>query len=198
MAIIIPGSSITDAAFNGQVINGVAHFVQTTAPTTRADGSILVAGDRWAKSDDGTEWFWNGTYWLSPPVVLSFTHSGSIAIRLTASSSDETYAFGSHVQSPFISKFCLNYRIRGTNDASNYWTWGGYSAGQGYLRNDAVAIALGAWDTTAAGSNRTLHEVIVNQTLSSSFDFRPGQWVKVGSAGEIFIGLALIIHSIAP
>ena len=198
MAIIIPGSSITDAAFSGQVINGVAHFVQTTAPTTRADGSILVAGDKWYKSDGRTEWFWNGTYWLSPPVVLSFTHSGSTAIRFTASSSDVTYAFGSHVQSPFISKFCLNYRVLGTNDASNYWTWGGYSAGQGYLRNDADVIALGAWNTTAAGSNRTLHEVIVNQTLSSSFDFRPGQWVKVGSAGQIYIGLALIIHSIAP
>lgn len=50
---------------NNTKINGVEHFYQTTKPTTRGDGSALVAGDRWWKIDDGTEWFWNGTYWLS-------------------------------------------------------------------------------------------------------------------------------------
>jgi hypothetical protein len=51
---------------NGTRINGVEHIYQTTKPTTRVDGSALVARDKWYKTDDGTEWFWNGTYWLSP------------------------------------------------------------------------------------------------------------------------------------
>lgn len=58
---------------NNSRINGVEYFYQTTKPTTRGDNSTLVIGDRWYKSDDGTEWFWNGTYWLSSQ---SFTHSG--------------------------------------------------------------------------------------------------------------------------
>lgn len=53
---------------NGTRINGVEHIYQTTKPTTRVDGSALVARDKWYKTDDGTEWFWNGTYWLSPPI----------------------------------------------------------------------------------------------------------------------------------
>ena len=50
---------------NNSRIAGVEHFYQTAKPITRGDGSALVAGDRWWKVDDGTEWFWNGTYWLS-------------------------------------------------------------------------------------------------------------------------------------
>ena len=66
----LAGYGITDAAFNGQIINGVAHFVQNTAPTSRINAAgqnigALVAGDKWYKTDDSTEWFWNGTYWVS-------------------------------------------------------------------------------------------------------------------------------------
>lgn len=50
---------------NNSRINGIEHFYQTTKPITRGDGSALVIGDRWWKTDEGTEWFWNGTYWLS-------------------------------------------------------------------------------------------------------------------------------------
>ena len=49
---------------NRTLISGVQHFYQATKPTARPDGSALVARDRWYKTDDGTEWFWNGTYWL--------------------------------------------------------------------------------------------------------------------------------------
>ena len=44
--------------------NNVFQFVQTTKPTERSAGVALVAGDRWYKTDDQTEWSWNGTYWL--------------------------------------------------------------------------------------------------------------------------------------
>lgn len=50
---------------NNSRINGIEHFYQTTKPTVRGDGSALSVGDRWWKTDEGTEWFWNGTYWLS-------------------------------------------------------------------------------------------------------------------------------------
>jgi hypothetical protein len=54
---------------NGSRINGVEHIYQTSKPTTRVDGSALVIGDRWWKTDDGTEWYWNGTYWLTETYI---------------------------------------------------------------------------------------------------------------------------------
>ena len=57
---------------NPTIQNGVYQFVQNTKPTQRATGVPLVAGDRWFKTDDGTEWFWNGTYWLGlSPIIRS-------------------------------------------------------------------------------------------------------------------------------
>lgn len=67
---------------NPYIINGVAHFVQDTKPTVRLiDGvsSPLVVRDKWYKTDDGTEWFWNGTYWLEK-VLYSASGTGSILI----------------------------------------------------------------------------------------------------------------------
>lgn len=62
---------------NNSRINGVEHFYQATKPITRGDGSPLVIGDRWYKSDEGSNWFWNGTYWLSPSIVVAIPSSGN-------------------------------------------------------------------------------------------------------------------------
>lgn len=56
---------------NTGLIRGVQHFYTATKPTTRPNGSALVIGDRWWKTDEGTEWFWNGTYWLSTQLYES-------------------------------------------------------------------------------------------------------------------------------
>jgi hypothetical protein len=75
---------------NGARINGVEHIYQTSKPTTRVDGSALVASDRWWKTNDGTEWFWNGTYWLSSFRFRTWTGrlsaSATAAVSLTAGS----------------------------------------------------------------------------------------------------------------
>lgn len=49
---------------NTGLVRGVQHFYTATKPTVRPNGSPLVIGDKWWKTDDGTEWFWNGTYWV--------------------------------------------------------------------------------------------------------------------------------------
>lgn len=54
--------------FDGEIVNGVAYFVRTSAPATRIDGSALVAGDRWYNSSTGRWAFWRSPYWLSTEV----------------------------------------------------------------------------------------------------------------------------------
>ena len=46
---------------SGYRINNIAHYCQNTKPT----GSAIAVGDRWYKSVDGSDWYWNGSYWLS-------------------------------------------------------------------------------------------------------------------------------------
>lgn len=50
---------------NGALINNVCHIYQSTKPTTRPDGSALVVGDVWYKSDEGMHWRWNGVLWVN-------------------------------------------------------------------------------------------------------------------------------------
>lgn len=59
------GSVWSTLPYDGHLINGVAHFVRTTAPTLRRDGSALVTGDRWYNPNTGVEGFWRGVYWLT-------------------------------------------------------------------------------------------------------------------------------------
>lgn len=49
---------------NGYRVNGIVHFCQNTKPTASA------VGDTWYKPSDGSEWFWNGSYWLSRETIL--------------------------------------------------------------------------------------------------------------------------------
>lgn len=65
LAVRYQPSSVITSVSNPYIVNGVAHFVQSTKPTTRIGGSPLVIGDKWYKSDEGIDWFWNGTYWRS-------------------------------------------------------------------------------------------------------------------------------------
>ena len=77
----------TNPAFGGSILhNGVEHFTQSSPPSQRSDGSPLVDGDRWHKNDDGTSWFWNGTYWLE--TVLRGTEPSGSNSSLTPNSGE--------------------------------------------------------------------------------------------------------------
>ena len=130
MAIIIPGSSITDAAFNGQVINGVAHFVSPTAPTSRINAAgqnigALVVGDRWYKPTDngitGTagNWIWTGSDWASVNVFpLSIPVVNGVSVNQTIRSESVGTNLGIRV-----SGLASQIAVPNANPTSaNYWT----------------------------------------------------------------------------
>ena len=106
---------------NPTIQNGFYQFVQDTAPTQRAVGVPLVAGDRWYKTDDGTEWFWNGTYWLSQ--IISQPATG-FDYDCTSSSILTIFPFSMPSSSAIlISGLWLRLRIvSGLHDTTNNWT----------------------------------------------------------------------------
>lgn len=57
----------------------VTNFVNNTKPTA------LAIGDRWYKPVDGSDWFWNGSYWLS--TNLFYVRSDYNREEITASKS---------------------------------------------------------------------------------------------------------------
>jgi len=100
-------------------IGGVAYFNRSTKPTERSSGVALVAGDRWYKTDDQTEWSWNGTYWLSlTEFLLSIPEIvGQTANQVLRGSSAATTG------SIFVDRLVHQTAVlNSTNTATNYWT----------------------------------------------------------------------------
>ena len=64
-------------------LNGVTVIANAVKPTVRSDGSALVARDSWYNTTNGTWWFWNGTYWVSPLISThskAYVNPGSLVI----------------------------------------------------------------------------------------------------------------------
>jgi hypothetical protein len=117
------------ALANGTLINGVANFYTSTKPTVRVDGSALVTGDTWYNSSTGVEGYWNGTYWLTTPILLS----GAVVITPAGGSySAAVVNFGRTrrsdlgnltTQDIFIHSAGLDVTVS-SSDISNYWQVG--------------------------------------------------------------------------
>lgn len=106
----------------GGAITDPSQIVSTTKPTTRDNGDALVTGDRWYKDDDQTEWFWNGTYWLSP----LFTVGNALGFTsIPASNNNLLYAYLPNWKESsliLIRTFGVSTKKEtGTYDASNNW-----------------------------------------------------------------------------
>lgn len=52
----------------------VTQINSSAKPVTRLDGTPLVLGDLWYNQNEGTNWFWNGSLWLSHE-ILTASHS---------------------------------------------------------------------------------------------------------------------------
>lgn len=95
----------------------VYRFTQPTKPIQRSSGVSLGIGDQWKKSDNGTEWFWNGTYWLSTTERIASENVTSINLSSIA----VTFLNSSlGAEQLFITRLKRGYWVA-TADASNYW-----------------------------------------------------------------------------
>ena len=181
-------------ANNGTIVNGTAFFVQDTKPTTRTGGSALVVGDRWYKSDDGTEWFWNGTYWLSGTEYIlctSFANNLSVTTNLglilnpspVITSSSNT----ANQLNAFVTRCLFHSRDMATNDASNYWTCV-LAAQNGFGTGVNISPTINTVDTISAtshGNNGRRKETSLNQLLTAIPYNVTSTITKVGSPSNL-------------
>jgi hypothetical protein len=150
MGLIVKPSVIVD----GAIINGIAHFVRSTKPTARIDGSALVARDRWYNSLTGDTGFFNGTYWLGRTLdnVVNVPNQNSTGLRYA-----QTFipcAGGSSV--PFLLESVdYNWAVNVSNviNDSNYFTVATWL----FRSNNAATTNIGVnFDIKSQTGNATL------------------------------------------
>ena len=100
---------------DGTLINGIANFYRPTKPTTRVDGSALVANDLWRDTANNLGWTFSGAVWRSAELQ-------SLQINLTAASAHNALpkapSLATHV---YIETYSVAQQANSTaNNASNY------------------------------------------------------------------------------
>jgi hypothetical protein len=128
----------------------VEHFTQSSPPSQRSDGSPLVDGDRWHKNDDGTSWFWNGTYWLGEQYSSVFTQYTSPGTKAYGNNQYNLFTTASTVLQ-YVSNYVLVEAVElyleniitsftGVLDASNRFNMGLNSVSTGKVTVSSLSF----------------------------------------------------------
>jgi hypothetical protein len=116
-------NTLSDFLPSGIKIGGFTNFVTNTKPTATA------TGDRWYKPSDGTEWYWNGSLWLSKEETIigsdyresTFSTSGNV---WGTAFSGRRLASG---RSGIFFNYCTNsYYLTSATTSLSYWTFNFY------------------------------------------------------------------------
>jgi hypothetical protein len=185
---------------NGTLINNISYINQNTKPNIRPDGNALVTGDKWYNPSTGAEWYWNGTYWLSPRIYTGqngasiYSSSGTyLSIHLGANTTiynDEDITVTNTDPKGFIHSLGLS--ARSAVDASNYWEV------QAITQQPTGAVQ------DNIGSKLTLNNLPTSNNyywkpITANLFFRPTniqfQLTKIGSPGNI-IFMGQLIYSV--
>lgn len=155
----------------------IYRFTQPTKPTQRAPGVPLGIGDRWEKSNDGTDWFWNGTYWLSSmiyrlgsPVSVSggnqgfSVSTGSFLTRSVLDLAPATVSI-SYINSLFLTEWVVELRAGAIHSNTNYFV-----VEPGIMREGAGVLLPFSVDTKAIGGGGRTYQVPLNTTVTQPID----------------------------
>lgn len=155
---------------NCLLINGVAHFNQSTTPTQRVflvnDAVVtesLVIGDRWSKTGTGDDAFWTGTNWVS--TWINYTggrrSSGSSAPNFTEAT-EWGYPQGSRV---LIRNASASLSLASAGDTNNFVFFRILGV---TVVNGAVTLYSSSTKMFASGRNTITNEA-VNQVVDASY-----------------------------
>ena len=100
-----------------------SQIVSSTLPTTRVNpstglpsgGAALQNGDRWYNPSTGIEGFWNGTYWLTSPVIKTseFGYRNLTTGRVSVRGMPTNYSFeaGSDQPTWFLHRWSVGFLL---------------------------------------------------------------------------------------
>ena len=191
-----PYSSATD----------LSQIVSTTKPVTRVDGSALAVGDRWYKDDEGSEWFWNGTYWLSQNLLTTDSYFNSSIVAPQTAFEVNHCAIPSFDANIFLENIVFATRIDGAvNDGSNYWNIAiraRYAGSTVFLLPSPVTFTTQG-QTAIALDNIFKSAIATNQILSTGDGQQYRQLLSlissVGSPSRLsYLSLSFDFRRIAP
>jgi hypothetical protein len=164
---------------NPIIQNGFYQFVQNTKPTQRAAGVPLVAGDRWYNTSNRTEWFWNGTYWLSLTEFL-------LSIPAIVGQTTNQVLHGSSAattNSIFVDRLVHQTAVlNSTNTATNYWT---------------LAVHVGGVSTTTISTQNAInypHQQVSLGLVIPALAAIPtfGMFTPLGQTSRGWIGMTVL------
>ena len=131
-------------------------------------------GQKFYRSDEGVECYYDGTRWLGPPVTQSLygsQNSGGVAGAYTATTLIGRWsALSAHVWKPISVTWAG--KVATTNNALNYWTlrFGTENAGGGGSVESDVTTAGFTADQNQAISGTTFANTVYDFSTSSTFD----------------------------
>ena len=188
-------------------IGGVAYFNRSTKPTERSAGLPLVIGDRWYKTDDGTEWFWNGTYWLGlSPIIRSgygsLSYSGDFSGFFTTNdiimSPRRSSAYVLFLES-------ADYLVKVTTaDSLNYWdvkwrnvVFDTVSAGGSFYGSTFPSDPGFTVNSPTDTYNKQVINVLFSHATLPVVSVQPSV-IKTGSPSNIFMSYNMILREVFP
>ena len=117
----VPGFSKIGSSFSSLNLEGTQYFNQADKPIERPNGTALEVGDRWWNTSEGSEWFWNGTYWLSDAICHERMVQTSI---INTNSTVHIWPITGLIKSPTDNLVCtaigMNTRLQAI-DELNQW-----------------------------------------------------------------------------
>lgn len=115
-------NDLVESLPTGYRINGVAHYCQNSKPT----GSGIVAGDRWYKPADASDWFWNGSVWLSTQlfhVKSDYNQEEFTATKNVSGSVLQGRDISTGQAGIYFVSFTVDFYPYVATTASNYWSF---------------------------------------------------------------------------
>ncbi len=178
----------TDTLTTGTLIasstirNGwVEQIVSATKPTTRVSGSALVVDDLWYNTTTNTNWFWNGTYWLSQYQYFFSTFTGFLGATNTILCPERIPLIPSTFGNSFFVENCTRNVLLAGSDATNYWQL----QAQILRSNNVAANLTGASAVNLQHPTNNSGTQVINSVVASDAVGLQVLLTKFGSAPNI-------------
>ena len=136
----------------------------------------LVAGDRWYNTSNGTEWFWNGTYWLSTQLYSGSIYAGHLSATATVLPLDGTTEYTNIF---IVSHILFGAPANAPQDSDNYWKFDLYATSTGtaiasVINSNIIPGVTGNFAYTVSLNNFVQNIGLFSSTIS-----------KIGNPGNL-------------